>query len=207
MFHHLFINTRSSLDHVHRQLRGLARFISLSTQLLFIGYYVYLLVINVNKTGFLVTYSFLLALSIISLTFDVLFFTRKGQTRLEKRLTIERKRRLSTFFLVLRILLKIAVIILSGIELVKYPASEMQIITFTLSIVLLLFYLAFNTLIFIINKDIDLIRLSIESDRASSKVLSKLIDTDKKEYSEQEQHILDKIKNRVKGYINKSEKR
>ena len=96
-----------------------------------------------------------------------------------------------------RILLKVAVIILSGIELVRYPAGEMQVITFTLSIVLLTFYLVSNLLIFFVNKDLDLIRLSIESDIASSKVLTKLFKRDKKEYTNQEQRMLDSIQERV----------
>lgn len=203
MFHHFFINTRSSIDYVHKQLRFLARVISLTTQVLFIGYYIYLLVINVNKTAFLITYAFLLALSCIGLMFDIIYFVRKGQTRLEKRLTLEKKRKLTIFIIIIRIILLITVIVLSGITLVKYPASDMQIITFTLSIVLLIFYLVFNTLIFFINKDIDLIRLSIDSDISSSMILSKLLHKGKQEYTEQEERLLEEIEERAKGYSDK----
>lgn len=100
-------------------------------------------------------------------------------------------------FSAVRILLKVAVIILSGIELVRYPAGEMQVITFALSIVLLAFYLVSNLLIFFVNKDLDLIRLSLESDVANSKLLSRLLKQDKKEYTNQEQRILDTIQDRV----------
>ena len=100
-------------------------------------------------------------------------------------------------FSAVRISLKVAVIILSGIELVRYPAGEMQVITFTLSIVLLAFYLVSNLLIFFVHKDLDLIRLSFESDVANSKLLSKLLKQDKKEYTNQEQRILDTIQDRV----------
>ena len=142
-------------------------------------------------------YTFLLALSLIVLVFDVYFAFKKGDTRLEIRLSVERKRRLEMIFSAVRILLKVAVIILSGIELVRYPAGEMQVITFTLSIVLLAFYLVSNLLIFFVNKDLDLIRLSLESDVANSKLLSRLLKQDKKEYTNQEQRILDTIQDRV----------
>lgn len=197
MLNHFFINTRSTLEAIHKQLQCLSKIISFSTQSLFIGYYVYLLVININKTAFLIMYAFLLILSLLVLAFDIYFAFKKGDTRLEIRLSVERKRRLEMIFSAVRILLKVAVIILSGIELVRYPAGEMQVITFTLSIVLLAFYLVSNLLIFFVNKDLDLIRLSFESDVASSKVLTKLFKRDKKEYTNQEQQMLDKIQERV----------
>lgn len=197
MFDHFFINTRLTVEAIHKQLQCLSKVISFSTQSLFIGYYVYLLVININKTAFLIMYTFLLTLSLLVLAFDIYFAFKKGDTRLEIRLSVERKRRLEMIFSAVRILLKVAVIILSGIELVRYPAGEMQVITFTLSIVLLAFYLVSNLLIFFVNKDLDLIRLSVESDIARSKVLTKLFKQDKKEYTNQEQRILDTIKDRV----------
>lgn len=197
MLNHFFINTRLTIEAIHKQLQRLSKIISFSTQSLFIGYYVYLLVININKTVFLVMYTFLLALSLLVLAFDIYFAFKKGDTRLAIRLSVERKRRLEMIFSAVRVLLKVAVIILSGIELVRYPAGEMQVITFTLSIVLLAFYLVSNLLIFFVNKDLDLIRLSFESDVASSKVLTKLFKRDKKEYTNQEQQMLDKIQERV----------
>lgn len=197
MLNHFFINTRLTIEAIHKQLQCLSKIISFSTQSLFIGYYVYLLVININKNAFLIMYAFLLTLSILVLAFDIYFAFKKADTRLEIRLSVERKRRLEMIFSVVRILLKVAVIILSGIELVRYPAGEMQVITFTLSIVLLAFYLVSNLLIFFVNKDLDLIRISWESDIASSKLLSKLLKQDKKEYTNQEQQILDKIQKRV----------
>lgn len=197
MLNHFFINTRLTIEAIHKQLQRLSKIISFSTQSLFIGYYVYLLVININKTVFLVMYTFLLALSLLVLAFDIYFAFKKGDTRLAIRLSVERKRRLEMIFSAVRVLLKVAVIILSGIELVRYPAGEMQVITFTLSIVLLAFYLVSNLLIFFVNKDLDLIRLSFESDVASSKVLTKLFKQDKKEYTNQEQQMLDKIQERV----------
>ena len=197
MLNHFFINTRLTIGTIHKQLRCLSKIISFSTQSLFIGYYVYLLVININKTVFLIMYTFLLALSLIVLVFDIYFAFKRDDTRLEIRLSVERKRRLEMIFSAVRILLKVAVIILSGIELVRYPAGEMQVITFTLSIVLLAFYLVSNLLIFFVHKDLDLIRLSFESDVANSKLLSKLLKQDKKEYTNQEQRILDTIQDRV----------
>lgn len=197
MFDHLGINTRLTLKAIHKQLQCLSRIISFFTQSLFIGYYIYLLVININKIVFLIMYAFLLTLSLLVLAFDIYFAFKKGDTRLEIRLSVERKRRLEMIFSAVRILLKVAAIILSGIELVRYPAGEMQVITFTLSIVLFAFYLVSNLLIFFVHKDLDLIRLSAESDVANSKLLSKLLKQDKKEYTNQEQRMLDSIQERV----------
>lgn len=197
MLNHFFINTRLTIEAIHKQLQCLSKIISFFTQSLFIGYYIYLLVININKTVFLIMYAFLLTLSLLVLAFDIYFAFKKGDTRLEIRLSVERKRRLEMIFSAVRILLKVAVIILSGIELVRYPAGEMQVITFALSIVLLAFYLVSNLLIFFVNKDLDLIRLSLESDVANSKLLSRLLKQDKKEYTNQEQRILDTIQDRV----------
>lgn len=201
MFHHYFINTRTSIDHIHKQLQTLLRIISLSTQVLFIGYYVYLIVINLEMIGFLVIYAAMLALSLVSLVFEIYYIEKKGETRLDKRISVEKKRKSANILLGIRVLLKIAAIALSGIELVKYAASEMQIITFTLSIVLLFFYLAFSSIIYVVNKDIDLIRLSIESDVNSSKMLTKLLKSEKKEYTEQELQILSEIDNRSKEFL------
>lgn len=201
MLNHFFINTRLTIEAIHKQLQCLSKIISFSTQSLFIGYYVYLLVININKTAFLIMYAFLLTLSLLVLAFDIYFAFKRGDTRLEIRLSVERKRRLEMIFSSVRILLKVAVIILSGVELVRYPAGEMQVITFTLSIVLFAFYLVSNLLIFFVHKDLDLIRLSVESDVANSKFLSKLLKQDKKEYTNQEQRMLDSIQERVNTHL------
>ncbi len=201
MLNHFFINTRLTIEAIHKQLQCLSKIISFSTQSLFIGYYVYLLVININKNAFLIMYAFLLTLSILVLAFDIYFAFKKADTRLEIRLSVERKRRLEMIFSSVRILLKVAVIILSGVELVRYPAGEMQVITFTLSIVLFAFYLVSNLLIFFVHKDLDLIRLSVESDVANSKLLSKLLKQDKKEYTNQEQRMLDSIQERVNTHL------
>lgn len=199
MFNHLFIHSRSSIDYIHRQLQILAKAISLVTQVLFIGYYVYLIFINFdieNRLGFLIVYSSLLVLSLITLIIEIYFLSKRNRTRLEKRMSIEKKRKTDNLLLTIRILLKIGAITLSGFELVKYSTTEMQIITFTLSIVLLVFYLGFNSLIFIINKDIDLIRLSIEYDIANSKLLTKLLKQERKEYSDQELQLINEIEAR-----------
>lgn len=201
MLNHFFINTRLTIEAIHKQLQCLSKIISFFTQSLFIGYYIYLLVININKTVFLIMYAFLLTLSLLVLAFDIYFAFKKGDTRLEIRLSVERKRRLEMIFSAVRILLKVAVIILSGVELVRYPAGEMQVITFTLSIVLFAFYLVSNLLIFFVHKDLDLIRLSAESDVANSKLLSKLLKQDKKEYTNQEQRMLDSIQERVNTHL------
>ena len=201
MLNHFFINTRLTIEAIHKQLQCLSTIISFFTQSLFIGYYIYLLVININKTVFLIMYAFLLTLSLLVLAFDIYFAYKKGDTRLEIRLSVERKRRLEMIFSAVRILLKVAVIILSGVELVRYPAGEMQVITFTLSIVLFAFYLVSNLLIFFVHKDLDLIRLSAERDVANSKLLSKLLKQDKKEYTNQEQRMLDSIQERVNTHL------
>lgn len=201
MLNHFFINTRLTIEAIHKQLQCLSKIISFFTQSLFIGYYIYLLVININKTVFLIMYAFLLTLSLLVLAFDIYFAFKKGDTRLEIRLSVERKRRLEMIFSAVRILLKVAVIILSGVELVRYPAGEMQVITFTLSIVLFAFYLVSNLLIFFVHKDLDLIRLSAESNVANSKLLSKLLKQDKKEYTNQEQRMLDSIQERVNTHL------
>ena len=126
---------------------------------------------------------------------------KKVETRLAKRLTVEKKRKYNNVLLVIRVLLKLAAIVLSGIELVKYSGSEMQIITFTLSIIVFVFYLIFNSLIFVINKDLDLIRLSIEADITSSKIITKLLNLEKKEYTEKEKQIIQEIDARTREYI------
>lgn len=201
MFKNWFLNTRATVDHLHKQLSLLGRIISLSTQVLFIGYYIYLIIINIERIYFLIVCAALLTLSLVSLIFDIYFMEKKVETRLAKRLTVEKKRKYNNVLLVIRVLLKLAAIVLSGIELVKYSGSEMQIITFTLSIIVFVFYLIFNSLIFIINKDLDLIRLSIEADITSSKIITKLLNLEKKEYTEKEKQIIQEIDARTKEYI------
>ena len=206
MFHNFFVNTRSSLEQINKHLKLLKITISTITQLLFIGFYVYLICINVNKIPFLVTYSALLALSVFTLVITLVLFFNRGETRLEKRMNLERKRKIQRVVLAINISLKLAAIVLSGIELVKYPASEMQTITFILSIVIFFTYVVFNTIIYIITKEIDVIRLSVQSDIAESKILSKLFKEDK-EYTEQENKVIVSIKERAKGLISKRNKK
>ncbi len=201
MFKNWFLNTRATVDHLHKQLSLLGRIISLSTQVLFIGYYIYLIIINIERIYFLIVCAALLTLSLVSLIFDIYFMEKKVETRLAKRLTVEKKRKYNNVLLVIRVLLKLAAIVLSGIELVKYSGSEMQIITFTLSIIVFVFYLIFNSLIFVINKDLDLIRLSIEADITSSKIITKLLNLEKKEYTEKEKQIIQEIDARTREYI------
>ena len=201
MFNHFFLNTRSSLDRIHRQLKLLSALISYTTSLLFIGYYIYLIVVNVNHIGFLITYIILLVITVAATVINAFLRFRNPTNRKEKRHNLEVRRKVGYFFTILRICLKLIVIILSGIELVKYNASEMQIITFTLSITLFIFYVSFNTLIYIINKDIDIIRLSIETDIKQSKILSKLMG--EKEYTTQEKGIIENIKDKAFNFLNR----
>lgn len=209
MFNHLFINTRSSIDHISKQLKMLAKVISLTTSILFIGYYVYLIVTDFDRLGFLIVYSALFVLSFISLIFDIRFYLmeKDEHTRKEKRLSVEKRRKLNNILLFLRVLLKIATIVLSGIELVKYSASNMQIIMFTLSIILLISYLVFNSLIFVLNRNLDLMRLSVERDIANSKVLSKLLKQGNVEYTEQELSIIKEIEERAKKFLDDKDKK
>lgn len=209
MFNHLFINTRSSIDHISKQLKMLAKVISLTTSILFIGYYVYLIVTDFDRLGFLIVYSALFVLSFISLIFDIRFYLmeKDEHTRKEKRLSVEKRRKLNNILLFLRVLLKIATIVLSGIELVKYSASNMQIIMFTLSIILLISYLVFNSLIFVLHRNIDVMRLSVERDIANSKVLSKLLKQGNVEYTEQELSIIKEIEERAKKFLDDKDKK
>lgn len=202
MFNHFFVNTRASIEAIHKQLTLLRNVLSFFAQILFIGYYIYLIVINVNHLAFLVTYICLLFLSLLALFVSVLFIFNKGQTRYEKRLNKEKQRIINYALILIRVALKVAVITISGIQLVISAPSDMQIITFTLSIVVLIFYIGFYLIIYIINKDIDILRLSIESDINSSKILSKLMGSEK-EYTEQETSIITSIKERAKGFLNR----
>lgn len=202
MFNHFFVNTRASIEAIHKQLTLLRNVLSFFAQALFIGYYIYLIVINVNHVAFLVTYICLLFLSLLALFVSVLFVFNKGQTRYEKRLNKEKRRIINYVLILIRVALKVAVITISGIQLAISTPSDMQIITFTLSIVVLIFYIGFYLIIYIINKDIDILRLSIESDINSSKILSKLMGSEK-EYTEQETSIITSIKERAKGFLNR----
>ena len=193
MFNNLFKYTRNSINHIHHQLTFLMNVISLTAQSLFIGYYVYLIVINVNKLPFLITYSALLGLSVFMLLITVIFLAHRVNTRMDKRIKVERKRRITLINRIVTGLLKVAAISLSGYELTHYPCSDMQIIMFTLSIVLLVITISFTVLIELINKDIDLLRLSIDLDIQNSKILNKLIGGDK-EYTDQEMRIIENIK-------------
>ena len=206
MFNHLFVNTRSTLVEIKKQVTLLARVVSFTAQILFIGYYIYLIVISRGNTPFFVTYLCLLAVAIISLIMQAIFLCSKPETRLEKRKHKETKRMINNILIVTRIIIKISAITLSGIELAKYPASDMQLAMFVISIMVFILYVIINAITYLVSKDIDMIRLSIESDTSESKILSHFVKNEK-EYTEQEQQMIDKIKNKAASFLNKNKRK
>ena len=205
MFNSWFIHTRSSLDALIRRLRLLGRLVTVFTQLFFIAYYVYLITINTEKLGFLIVYICLLAISIVMLIIELIYMFKKYEDRYEKRQGVEHKRTLSLIFKIIKVLLKLTAIVLSGYELMHYGGSDLQVISLTLSIVFLLASILVNIFVTIAIHDIDTIRLSFMMDVENSKVLSLLI---KKEnnYTEKESKIREGINALTERFLNRKDK-
>ena len=204
MFNNFFVHTRSSLDRVRRQLVLLTRLVSFITQLFFIGYYIYLIFINIDKKAFLIIYSSLLTLSVVMLIVEVVYLFNRDGTRLEKRRAVENKRKLSLASKIIKTLLKLAVIILSGYEIYTFGATNFQIITFVIMIMFFLVNIIVNIITTIVIQDIDMIRLSFEMDIQKSRILSKIVG--EKEYTDQEHKIIEGIETKTQKFKEKKQK-
>ena len=195
MFNSFFINTRTSLDRIRRQLSILSHSVSFLTQAFFIAYYVYLICANTNHPVYLTIYISLLSITVFLLFIEIFYLARRGRTRLEKRRNIEDRRRFLLASKCIKTALKLAVIIISGIEMYQNGGgNQFQLIAYTLTIMMFIVNIIINILIEIINRDIDMIRLSINMDIERSRILSAIFKS--KEYTDQELRIMEGIQNK-----------
>ena len=205
MFQNFFIHTRSSIDRINRQLKVMRYLFSFSSSVLFILYYVYLIVIHLDSIPYLITYSVLLGVSVLLFFINLYFLLKKGKSRLEKRLNIERKRRWMLSLRIAKALIRIATISLAGYDLLTNGGSDLELISFILSILVFVVNIVINIIIEITLRDIDMLKLSFEMDIEQSKILSRLTSREEKEYSSKEEHIRNDIANAAQKFKERKE--
>ena len=200
MFEKMFLNTRSSIDRIHRQLRLAKNIFIFSVTALFLAYYAYLIVVNKDKAAFLITYIILLGLTLLMGAINIYFLFLKEDNRVKRRLNKEKKRKWLLAIRIVKFVVRVVTISLAGYELIHYGGSDIQLITFILSIVLLIVSIVVTIVIDLIIRYFDMLLLSIDMDIEKSKVLSFVARHKEKEHTDEELEIIDTISENTEKY-------
>lgn len=214
-----FLETKHTLSRISKIKKDLSRMMtvfSCISMLIFLAYYVYLSILNLNNYVYLSIYSALIV-SII-LLFCVEMFLRENKKILinEKRLLTEKKRRIKNVTKVLKYFAKASLVVIAIYETVNNFDLTLPNIINICSAVILFLQILFEIIVHYVIKQIDYFRLSTELDLdESSSVINKIMDIinpmkalqekvilENKGalYSEQEQKMIKEIKLEAEKY-------
>lgn len=164
-------HTRSRLNIIKRDLLKATTIFSCVSMALFISYYVYLILQNLNNILYLFVYSGLIA-SILSLFFiETLIKENKKLLKNEKRQALEQKRRYKTVVKILKFIAKSVLVGVATFETLTNFDITISNIANICSIVFLGIQVLFEIIVHYVIKQIDYFRLSLELDMENSKLL------------------------------------
>ena len=161
---HMFPASNRAIEVIKRQIRFLKRLFIITTFVVFLAYYIYLIVTNKEHPVYLTIYSVLLALHVVAFIADITFTFPKYGTREE---LDNRRKKFRNFKLVLKMIKWTAKLVTLGViltELLTVGASEVQIMMYVMSIFVFIADITFTIIIRIVEADIDLMKASFRED-------------------------------------------
>lgn len=193
-----FDHTLATIIKIKNDLSKLLQIITVLTQVLFIGFYTYQIVVNVEHLVLLIIYSVLAGLSFLYLLYYLIRL--KGMAERVKRIESRVVRRL---FRIGKYVLKAGAIGLAIYQIVVLPTSQTMILLTALSAFLLLFNIIAEVVITYVDGAIDRVMLAYSMDRDEN-ILNKLIsgDLNRNNFAiADEAELREKIKSDKEKYI------
>lgn len=155
----MFDHTIAVISNISRSLKKYLNIVSIITQLLFMGYYAYLIVVNITKLQFLIAYSVLEAIETIILLIDIIGAFRDLDYH-GRRLKARTKRIIHYFSWVI----KLAVIIFNIIVIVRGEATEVGMMFLIFSSVFLLIQMILTLMSRLFSYHLDLLLYGLRMD-------------------------------------------
>ena len=121
-------NTQAGLLKLKHDLRRLTAILGYLSFGVFVLYYLYLIVKNGDRPGYLIAYSVLFSLVVCSFLIENLLQSKKSDSRKQKRLTAEKKQRIKTALKIPKYLIKATLIGVAVAETAKNPTSNLSMI-------------------------------------------------------------------------------
>lgn len=201
-----FKHSVSAIKIIKNDLLKIKKIINIVVQIVFFAYCLYLIFSNLDSIPYIITYSLILLISIVSIIIEPRFRTKEGDDRKEKRLKKKQRRIVGIILRGSKYLCKLVAIIVAIIEISTSAASDLSILATIGSSVLLLIQIIYDFVVLLVNKYIDILQIAIEEDIRSSKMLQfalgfankkyvKDIKEDEKTYTEDERKILELLEN------------
>lgn len=139
--------------------------------ILFTGYYVYLIMNNIDNLIYLIAYSVLCLVVIISFILELVFKQKKSDSRKRARVKLERKRIASRTVRIIKCVAKTITITVAIIEMVQGPELELSIILNVVSMFALFLQILFEVIIHYVYKYVDYMKIGFQLDYDNSLVL------------------------------------
>ncbi len=167
-----FDHTLATFIKIKNDLSKLLHIITILTQVIFIGFYTYLIVVNVNHLPMLIIYSILCGLSLAFLLYYLIRI--RGMAERMKRLESKVVRRL---FRIGKYVTKAASLGLAVYQIVNMETTQTMILLTALSTFVLVFNIISELVIVYVDGAIDRVMLAYSMDRDEN-ILNKLISGD-----------------------------
>lgn len=193
-----FDHTLATFIKIKNDLSKLLHIITVLTQVIFIGYYTYLVVINVNRLAYLIIYSIFLGLSVAFLLYYLIRL--RGMAQRVKRIESRVVRRA---FRIAKYIVKAAAIGLAIYQVVVIETSQTMILVTALSSFFLMFNIISEIVIVYVDGAIDRVMLAYSMDRDEN-IVNKLIGGDLNRSNlaiADEEELREKIKADKEKYI------
>lgn len=202
-----FKHSLSAIKIIKNDLMRIKKIFNYVVQVLFMAYFLYLIFTNLDSLPYIIIYSLILALSIAAFFIEPFFKNKEDDERQTKRLK-KKQRRIYTFILhSSKYILKLAAIGVAIYEIATTNASEIYVIATIASGIILIMQVAYDFIVLLANRYMDIFQLAIEEDIRSSKTLQfalhvshhkdlvKELREDKKTYTDDELKILELLEN------------
>lgn len=167
-----FDHTLATFIKIKNDLSKLLHIVTILTQVIFIGFYTYLIVVNVNRLPMLIIYSILCGLSLAFLLYYLIRV--RGMAERLKRLESRVVRRL---FRIGKYVTKAASLCLAVYQIVNMETTQTMILLTALSTFVLVFNIISELVIVYVDGAIDRVMLAYSMDRDEN-ILNKLISGD-----------------------------
>ena len=209
-------HTLSRFNKIKRDLLKTKTIISILSMLAFLGYYAYLITLNLKNILYISIYSSLILSILLFFIIEVSIKENKHLLRNDRRTTTERKRKLKDISKVLKFVAKTILVSIAMYETINNFNFMLPNIINIGSAILLVFQIIFEFILKYVIKEIDYFKLSLDLDLKESSILvKKIIGTFTKaqqtedeifeklgisKYSPQEQKMIGEIKIEAKQY-------
>lgn len=169
-------HTYSAYKMILKELSILKKVANYLIQAFFLGYYVYLILTNLDSVVRLVLYSVLLAALIVSFIIELSIRIKKDDTRRNKKIRKQNKKRIQFGISIVKYLANLGTIVLTIIDIVLNGATDLAIVLLAVSIILFVLKIVLDIAIYLIEKYVSMIYLAVKLDIEHSEAIKMVSD-------------------------------